>query len=332
MSVSALSIPGSLNLLTSVSAITSITQTVHASYQEVARDATVSETDVAKYIMVTADVNSKVSLYNPNAAGDDSFKLATFKVTSTSQNGDAGAEYIGWSNEQIVLPLISATDPALTVGKVTLANTVNQQNQAEVTVEQNGTNGAEYNVTMTITSVASGLMEAKMFISGNKATCTAVDDITQAQKVAAVADGSFAKTDADVLTLEVTAAGIEHFPDTNIGGQATIGAALDHIKAQYDGKSVVQSWTGSFDEIDENDGALFESFSAAARKDVAAKIALAGAANTARPFNEGTKFMANQPQSLTLTIDNIDDEQGNPTQPTVLIPATDVFMIVKQSA
>lgn len=309
-SITALSIPGSLTVTAAVADISDFSQNITASYQEITRDAAVSETAIANYIMVTADINSKITSNTSATSNDDTFTLAAFGVNKSTPDGDVSN--LAWTSESVKLPLISKS--GLAVGTLTLANP-----DADVTVAQDGTSGATFAVTMTLTSVADGTMSATTQVAGSTATYTATEDVTTAQKVATTEDASFTKDSADVLTLEITSTSVLTMDDaTPAQTGETVGEALNVIKNTYNGQNFLTAWSGSFSAITSSDSA-FETFSEACRNGVA------NGGSTSAPLTTGTNFVAATPYSLSLTIQDADS--GSQT----LISATNVYMIVKQS-
>ena len=312
-SISALSIPGSLTVTAAVSAISDLSQTLTVTYQEITRDAEVTQQTIANYIMVTADVNSKITPNSAASSNDDTFTLTGFGVKQSVPSGNADDGDLAWSNETIKLPLISKS--GLSVGTLTLASP-----DSDVSITQDETSGATYAVTLAITSVASGLMSCSTSVTGTTTTASATENVLTAQNVAITEDASFTKDSADNLTVEITSSSVLNFEDGLAGGVAneTVGQALTAIKNTYNGQSFLSSWSGSFDAISSSDAA-FESFTEACRNG----ITNGGTGNN--PIVAGTNFVAATPYSLSLSIT---DSEGASQS---LISATNVYMIVKQS-
>ena len=312
-SISALSIPGSLTVTAAVTAISDLSQSLTVTYQEITRDAEVTQQTIANYIMVTADVNSKITANTASSTNDDTFTLTGFGVKQARPSGHTDDGDLAWSNETIKLPLISAS--GLSVGTLTL-----QSPDSDVSITQDSTSGATFTVTLGITSVASGLMTATTSVTGSVANASATDNVLTAQNVAVTEDSSFTKDSADNLTVEITSSTVLNFEDGLAGGVAgeTVGEALNAIKNTYNGQTFLSSWSGSFDAITSSDAA-FESFSEACRSGIT------NGGTVDNPIVAGTNFVAATPYSLSLTIT---DSEGASQS---LISATNVYMIVKQS-
>lgn len=312
-SISALSIPGSLTVTKSTLAIaTDFSQNLTVSYQEITRDAEVTQQTIANYIMVTADVNSKITANSASSTNDDTFTLAGFGLKQSVPDGNTDNGELAWTNETIKLPLISAS--GLSVGTLTL-----QSPDVDVSISQGGTSGATFTVTMSLTSVASGIMTALMSVTGSTASATATENVTTAQKVAVTSDSSFTKDSADSLTVEITSSSVLNFADSSPAQAGeTVGEAMNVIKNTYNGQTFLTSWSGTFDAIESSDSA-FESFSEACRSGIA------NGGTVDSPIVAGTNFVAATPHSLSLSIT---DSEGASQS---LISATNVYMIVKQS-
>ena len=268
-----LSVPGSLTV-TPTTLTTDLKQfadnlvkTITAQYAEADRaSAFTPAAGVEFYIMVDMDLNAKVT----NVAGGDLLGLEGFIVTSN----DAG---LG----TVTTNLPSFTAIAVDTGTITF-NSADGHTGHDPADPKVG----EFTSSVALTMDSVGNITAAVTIAGSELSVSAPDNVDKAQLVMdglvpgaadAVNEGT-----TDILSASLTAAELTtHFADE-----------IAAIKALYDGKQLISSFSIQIDAIPENANSTIAKY---ARNEVAS-------GNFLTPFKQNAKIVAATPHQLQITL------------------------------